>query len=128
MEDSEVEYHNEKVIGFCWPEELLKFLDEKKSMSVMGAAKDRRELEQILYFKEKERRLEMRVKANKTLVKKIAAEKQRQTQRDKTLQKTSLTNLREILKNAPKGAQSAKNSIVGVSPTRATGEHDEETK
>lgn len=64
MEDSEVEYHNEKVIGFCWPEQLLEFLNERKAMSVMGAAKDRRELEQIIYFNEKQRRMEQQLKAN----------------------------------------------------------------
>ena len=43
----------------------------------MGAAKDRRELESIVYFNDKKRKLEKRLKANNQLIQRIAAEKQR---------------------------------------------------
>ena len=64
MEESEVEYHNTQVIGFCWPKQLLEFLNQRKVMAVMGAAKDRKELESIIYFNEKKKKLEKRLKAN----------------------------------------------------------------
>ena len=64
MEQSEVEYHNIQVVGFCWPTQLLEFLSQRKVMAVMGAAKDRRELESVLYFNEKQKTLEKRLKAN----------------------------------------------------------------
>ena len=45
----------------------------------MGAAKDRRELENHIYFKEKRRKMEEKLKANDVLLQKIESEKSRKT-------------------------------------------------
>ena len=79
MEEGEVEHHNVQVIGFCWPKEMLEFLSQRRVMAIMGAAKDRRELENHIYFTEKRIKMEEKLKANSILLQKIEAEKQRKS-------------------------------------------------
>ena len=68
MEEGEVEHNNVKVIGFCWPKEMLDFLNQRRVLAIMGAAKDRRELENHIYFEEKRRKMEEKLKANDILL------------------------------------------------------------